>query len=72
MLISCKQGQLKTGYLSMQVSRNELQKVRVKLTREALTIQKEGSAYSSSLLESAANVSEMFIYFLCCCYFEIF
>lgn len=33
---------LKTGCISMQINRAELQKVRVKLSRDALTIQKEG------------------------------
>ncbi|XP_068737422.1 gamma-2-syntrophin-like isoform X1 [Montipora capricornis] len=38
---------LKIGCLSMQINRAELQKVRVKLSRDALTIQKEGAGNSS-------------------------
>ncbi|XP_020631141.1 gamma-1-syntrophin-like isoform X1 [Orbicella faveolata] len=39
---------LKTGCISMQINRAELQKVRVKLSRDALTIQKEGRVSPSS------------------------
>ncbi|KAJ7351795.1 hypothetical protein OS493_035520 [Desmophyllum pertusum] len=39
---------LKTGCISMQINRAELQKVRVKLSRDALTIQKEGGGSASS------------------------
>ncbi|EDO36661.1 predicted protein [Nematostella vectensis] len=40
-------GPVSSGYLYMQVAKGELQKVRVKLSREALTIQKEGGPYAS-------------------------
>jgi len=37
------------GFLHMQLNRGELQKVRVKLSKDALTIQKEGGPpYASS------------------------
>ncbi|KAK2548461.1 Gamma-1-syntrophin [Acropora cervicornis] len=38
---------LKVGCISMQINRSELQKVRVKLSRDALTIQKDGRGSSS-------------------------
>ncbi|XP_031555245.1 gamma-2-syntrophin-like isoform X2 [Actinia tenebrosa] len=44
------------GYLHMQVNRGELQKVRVKLSREALTIQKEGGPpYASPNAQQATG-----------------
>ncbi|XP_022794995.1 gamma-2-syntrophin-like [Stylophora pistillata] len=49
---------LKTGCISMQINRAELQKVRVKLSRDALTIQKEGTSSVSPSSSSPVNQPE--------------